>query len=943
MAIITQNYNNVITDFLTTYLECDLTAVQLFLSKRKRSEQKLCQKLYGLNYDQKQDRSHLESSETLTYTNILKKLKQEISLFNLSLWERLGCTKEELLAVVRTIDLKTSQYRQVLNKVWGKDLSQIPDLSGLNPTEERSYDNALRFLQNTIKAKPILETESGQSLQETLGCTEEEAILFINQVLAIKPEVKKVFMLVFGFNLDQKGSPKVLNNQELEIFNKWCNPDFRASQISKPKIVKSKKQDSKKKRGKKQTIIKKPRLNKRPSVALNTSVTRDRYLWEIIGCSKEDFATLIGTLNPQAKYYAALVQVHGPNLDERRHWHSDVDKNDYNSGKKTLKRNYESMFTNHQTLKTYLNGSIYLNEVVGCSYEELINILNSESIHQDSEYFRSLQKACGQDFKSPIKTETLDKKEQANYRFGVKLLTRIYQAMDKTQIMSKKMYLYNKIGCSKEELQLLLTSPLIGKESKYYQALQLGFGTSLEDPLNEKRIPKEYKDAFYDGIYHLKNLYQRVFITKTLQLSGQSNLKSATYLAEAIGCSYHELMNLVKHPLFAKDTKYFSALQKACGPLFDQKINLEALTYLERKDFNYGVERLSQLYLALYQQKNIINVHTKKNGPYLIDIVGCSYDELMTIVARREFNQNSLYYQALQKACGSNLDEAIDLSGLTSLEVSNYHTGIKRLKAIAKNPKNAPILLTDYLDCDSSDLEKVMPLFAYEFASYYEFLINLTGPNLNQSFVYYDLTRSERQQLHNIKDILNRRIANLDKNTQTQILEGRYLNEIIGCSYEELLKIISLWNKEDYNYQLLTTIFGANFDKPYANHGLSIKHVYYVNQALMQLTKDFIFQRDINDDIELLLPTANEVQESFVIKLIVYLPAKYQKLIMAYFKGQMPQIAQECQMSLERAYACSQIILEWFTKMNAVYNQKETSPAEIDFRKVQQYLLRTKD
>ena len=543
------------------------------------------------------------------------------------------------------------------------------------------------------------------------------------------------------------------------------------------------------------------------------------------------------------------------------------------------------------------------------------------------------QLACGKDLKSPIKKDGLDTKEINNYRFGLSLLRKLYHEIYEAGISNKKIYLYDKIGCSLEKLHLLLTSPLIGKKSKYYQALQLGFGPTLE----------EYKGAFYEGIYRLKSIYQRVFITKTLQLNGESNLKNVTYLTEAVGCSYQELMNLINHHLFAKDTKYFLTLQKACGLLFDQKINLDCLTYREKRDFYYGIERLCQLYASMHHQKSVINVYAKKNGPYLTDILGCSYPELMAIVTKKEFNQDTLYYQALQKACGPNLDGEINLSKLTNLEISNYHTGVKRLKDIAKSPKKRKINLADYLSCDYADLEKVMPPFAYEFAPYYEFLVNLTATDFKQSFVYQDLSKSEKQHLRSIKNILRHRIANLTKKMQDPMLEGLHLNEIVGCSYDELLQTISKWDKDSSNYQLLATIFGANFDKHYTNQGLSIKNTSYVNQAIMALIKDFIFQSTIGDDIELLLPTTDDVKESFIVNLIVYLPFKYQKLIMAYFKGQMAQIATEYHMSLDRVYACSQIILEWFTKMNTLYNEKENLDTKIDFNKVQQYLLRTKN
>lgn len=780
------------------------------------------------------------------------------------LYDILECSKEELALFISKLGYVQEPY-WALRKAFGNDFLNPLDLTDMTKRELKNYDKGIKELKHFQKQ---YQKDQKKKLTYIVKGSREEIMAIIAN---IKPSTSryKVLVKVFGPNFDQIKDLTNITPEEKVLYN-----DATAF------------------------IRKKLRQGKEPTQTLA----------QIIGCSYEKLMELLKDKNKNSAQYQALVKAHGEALDQVKNIDALIgkEKDAYNQAVCSLRKKYKNP-------KTEKNQA-YLYRILRCKWERLENVL--AQMDKNSAYYLVLAKAFNNDFKGP-KVGILNAEEEKIYE-EAKAYLKSMLCSAKKRINDK--YLWELIGCQEQELELLLKS--LPDNWSHFEALQNMFGPDLK---SRKKSDMTLKSVTY-SLRLLRLRYQKIIV------EGQDAniVKRKTHIAKTlydhVGCTLEDLETLI--PYLSKS--YVSILQSIYGNDFQKIENLSNITLEDKQKHKYILKRLRNLYQSIYVENNLNKVkkYVKESSEYLDEIIGCSKEQLSTLVSLLPENTES--YQILVKVFGSDFLGKKDLSKLNEKEKSVYASVKYRLKKYyaqgtqKKSRKWKASYIWDSVGCSREEFNNLYP---YLKPHHQEILQLVHGSNLDKLRDLTNLTKQDKSTYFTAKTRLKKLYQyvyvehNMSKIQKNIIFGKEYLDEIIGCSKEELATVVGYLDKNTLSYETLVKVHGNDFQKPRDFNKLT-KNEKATCRSTYRRLKRFYEQGGKKEKSEKL----PKIEEDAYLKvpaipvLIPYLEERYQQIMYIYLATQdINKVAKLMNMELGSVKKCLNLIYNWFNRVKTLY------------------------
>lgn len=724
------------------------------------------------------------------------KVKKEIKKY---LYEQAECSREELQIVLDSGFLnKEDKSYQELTRVYGLSLDEE-----LKVTEEEINKslftqgiNKIKKLKSAIIDNKMLpehkivvpkreRRNSNNYLYETVGCSLEEYKILLK---TLDPNAKyyEILKKLYGPNLLERKKSYYFTRDDKEFY------DYAKKALKKTYH---------------EVFLK--------NVPLRKYLKANYYLYEYLDIPKERLIELTTSVyfDESTKYYQLFQELFGLDFCEIIDYdrYNKMDTNEYwafNHTIKNLDKLYQSVYIDKKLnlddgIKQNYHNPHYLYEMVDCSYETLMAVINSNYFNKDK-YLKALQSEFGENL------DQVQVKQSSNERVNIRdILKRIRNILDDVNAGKKELtkpeYLWEKVNIPKDELDIILNSDYINKKAKYYRSLQEGFGYSLDQAFNPFNVKD--KNALYTALDRLNKLYQEIFVAKTLTLNDIERKKKMSntniYLWDIIGCTQAKLEEMVNSEYYSKKTAYAASLQKVFGPNLDQVRNKEGLTLEEDNAYQMGIERLNKIY---HNRASTVPKDTK-----LHERVGCTYEELLELINCNRFQKDKKAYNALKKACGENFDQVICIKGLLKSEKMAVYNGIRFLKKLNERRKSSNYSLNkekpylwEMIECEPNELYLVMPKIKPE--SKREIIMKqMFGENLDErrKDVPENLSMNAYALIADLKEYYQ-----VLKTFRDEKLE---IHDYLNCRKEDAQSILEVLDYDYHNYYAILVKATNNF------------------------------------------------------------------------------------------------------------------------------------
>lgn len=875
---------------LSDILECsyDLFINNLNQFNLSPNNINLLQKIFGPSYNLEYDLSSLSLGEINSYYQLINSLKEKIKMIkreasydltynNRSILSILRCSKEELAIFKNRILDNRKKIRNAFHLAFGSDLKNPANLLILDENQLKDFYEGVELGRNIIinyrgSENPITKNinkyknkkkkvSKSEYLKDILSCSNEE-MQILEEKINLEPSYA-ILKKYFGDDLDKAFDVSSLTipekkkfkqiKEELLFFKKQYHKERKnllTTIVNAPYeelilVINKIKPDSKRYK----ILVKAHGKNFNQAkdltnfsdydkviyydaiayirTALKRPKTYSQDLIAVLNCSKEELELSLATKSKSSQQYLILVKAHGENFTQDN-------RNTLNSKEKIIYN--QAIYSLRKKLK---DSQIFLKQIFHCTEKSLENAL--KAIDKESPYYFVLSKAYNNNFLGP-KVGVLTTEEEKIYEDAKNYIATILKEQNQNK------YLWELVGCTLEELELIL--PSLPKNWKFLTNLQDVFGTDLK----EKQNPNYNYQYISYPLFFLRQRYEKIIIRG-------SNVSKAMTLTQTLNCQMTELNRLL--PYLNKNQ--LETLKLAYGENLDQVKNLKNISLSNKKNFKYLINRLKNLY-----QKIIID--NDSGNLYLCDVIGCTIEELQKLLPYL----NSTYQIILKQIYGENLDQKRNLTNVDEKMYNIYSAAKKRLKQLYKdiiidqnyekynqNGKNNQYLY-ETIGCSKEELPMLISLLNKNSASY-QLLVKIYGEDFLGIKDLSKLTKSEKSNFGSIKNRLKRFYKNGAKKESYN--ENKYLWEILKCSKEELRKILTLLNPNTYYYKCLQKEFGPTFDsvchlselseneKVNFNAGLSIlrKKIKNVNwKEIEEKEKTYFLTYLTNDSQEIL-------------------------------------------------------------------------------------------
>lgn len=435
--------------------------------------------------------------------DLKKYKKRKNGLNNKYLWEVLNCSEKEAIFIVNTLK-DDSLALKYIKKMFGNDLDEFYDLAKFNNNLEGMHHvrQAIDLLRNkirvnkenndnllTCKFKKVFLTR-GKYLWEALGMSKEETLELVNLIDG-NTEAYYYLKLMFGEDFEERyDQNKVSDKANLEK-------------------VKQSVYYLKQKRNR----IKKAKLEDKDVV-----LYKDKYLWEILSCTKEEMFRLLQLFDQNSKviFYTKMMFGNDYNLkyDSKR-----FNDNPYNREKIKQKVHYlKEKLEKYQKdgkleipTSHYYWDNKYLWEILECQKE--VGLKLAFSLKKDSTTYKSLRLIFAEDFLNKCNwtlfnndTEKIDA-----FRGGIGYLRKKLRQANienvgnwgKKKSLWNDLHLWEILGCSYEEVVDIVKN--LRKNTMVYACILNVFGKDLTNIYDRNKIEDNYVQTISVAIDYLRN------------------------------------------------------------------------------------------------------------------------------------------------------------------------------------------------------------------------------------------------------------------------------------------------------------------------------------------------------------------------------------------------------------------------------------------------------
>ncbi len=865
---------------LPEYLETDLATAQKFIARRTKNVQKMFHAVYGEQLDQVPDVSRLNLINQKNWEETLNAVKKAFVAKKFTLAAILELSLDEINVYLPRFNLSPKNY-ELLKKVFGQNYDQEYDLSELNLGEIPAYNQLILTLKNYLiqvnRQNSYDLTNQGNSILKVLKCSKEELVIFKQRILENRRKIRFAFCAVFGSNLDRPADILNLRSDQIADFEegiklgKQLILDYRADRkiaqenrkIIQSKIHKDQENLSQEKREDLTQILNCSKLEI-PLLVARMSVMDEAY-WALKKAFGENFAgslnldalnkqelkqyqkgikilqklkkqhdkeqsqllinivqfpwdeiiKVISHINPESKRYQILVRAHGANFEEKKNLRgmNETEKNIY----------YDTIAYLRRTLKKPAKKPHYLTEILNCSPEDLYEVL--WNLKYNTKRYQVLVKMHGEKFDQAGDYGMLSQEERINYNTAINALRR---KINNPTTQKNHFYLYQILRCKWEDLKVVLAK--MDHNSDYYRILAKAYNNDFAGP--RVNILSKEEEQIYDAA--------KKYLKEALRKEkARQNIK---YLWEYVNCEENQLKTLLTS--IPSNWSYYTLLQQAFGVNLDQKRNPDSEMNKLYYPINFLKMRYRQIFIEGKPLEEIVAKSTENLT--LLEILNCTADELKIMLPY--LNKN--YLQALQTVFGPNLDQIKDTTKADIVTKRNQRNAIKRLinlynqifiakKTIIMRRKDRAYL-NDLIGCTYEELLELMP---YLNENYTQVLHMIHGQNLDQYpsfpnknknfYTTYSLAKKKLREYY--QEIFVQ--GNKNVIPQKSKCKALYLDEIIGCSPEELALLVKRLNPQTKGYQILIQVHGYSFMEPKNITGLDDNAKKIYNQTKTRLRK----------------------------------------------------------------------------------------------------------
>ena len=384
--------------------------------------------------------------------------------------------------------------------------------------------------------------------------------------------------------------------------------------------------------------------------------------------------------------------------------------------------------------------------------------------------------------------------EKKSYNFSVRKIKSRKNGPVVTVLNGKRniCYLYDKLGCSKETIDLLALNIINLPDMAI---LFYCYGSDLSMAIDEIAMPEEDYNAL-EAVYPI--LKEKL-----------ANLNQSPSLKEVLGATDEEVFYLAN---FAnKNTIRYRILSDKFGSDLTDNVKLMFTKKTEKESFfkgllaakkeiqNYRLNRGASS--SLFPKEDIHDIPEEQKAIYLKDILEATDEEMTYLTKTNPIDPNTKIYSVLTKLFGESLASPRNSQKLGANERHCYYNGLASLKKkLEAYRKNSKVTLLDVLACSKEELPEIMNL---KEGVIYHYFINLFGNDFSGEIDLSSLDASARKAW-------NINIAYLRKRYK-KIREERSLSliNVLGINENEFASYVTFYKKNYLSsYRELSKYFG---------------------------------------------------------------------------------------------------------------------------------------
>lgn len=386
--------------------------------------------------------------------------------------------------------------------------------------------------------------------------------------------------------------------------------------------------------------------------------------------------------------------------------------------------------------------------------------------------------------------------EKKSYNFSVRKIKSRKNGPVVTVLNGKRniCYLYDKLGCSKETIDLLALNII---NLPNMDILFYCYGSDLSMAIDEIAMPEEDYNAL-EKIYPI--LKEKL-----------ANLNQSPSLKEILGATDEEVFYLAN---FAnKNTIRYRILSDKFGSDLTDNVKLMFTKKTEKESFfkgllaakkeiqNYRLNRGASS--SLFPKEDIHDIPEEQKAIYLKDILEATDEEMTYLTKTNPIDPNTKIYSVLTKLFGESLASPRNFQKLGPLERHCYYNGLASLKKkLEAYRKNSKVTLLDVLACSKEELPEIMNL---KEGVIHQYFTNLFGNDFSGEIDLSSLDASARKTWNINITYLRKRYKKIREERSLSLINVLGINESKFASYVAFYKEYYL-----SNYHELSKYFGED-------------------------------------------------------------------------------------------------------------------------------------
>ena len=664
-----------------------------------------------------------------------------------TLQELLNCNKDQIDAI--TSKYKDTYTYEILIKLFGTNFDKKSNFNGIIAKERKMFED---FYQENVIATTKWRYD-GKSIQEILGCSQEELDYVLN--FGIRKENSKKNIALEKFVKGDLLTIAERHTFEINIQKMKKKLDnYRINKLTFKKEVVSKKNPTKRK-----VTDKKQRKKVDDSWLYDGS-----QLDAILSCTKEELDFILSQFKSNSRVKKILLKfISGKEL-------SKEEKQLFKDLIIELKNNmpkYRNEINNISKQKMGPYNNKTLEEILNKSKDEIDLVINS--LDKESSTYRTIVKFNNH--------EELSHKEK---RILENFINEFPSILEKTKEQNKINNLFatrdilSFLKCSQEELDFALSK--LNKDKLPYNTIQKFLSKETLDGEEQKLVLS--------------------LINRFLNYIEKYRKEKATYKWPYEGLDILEILNCNKEELDYVISKI--SINSVFGRCLLNLKNKEELTLSEKQLFVYYLNIMHEginEYIKEYREAKWIY-----DGKSINEILDCSSEELTYILSKLRKNGK------IRKV----IDKIIANKKLTNKEKKYFEDNLNELLLLKENYQESDWqyfdkTLMQILKCHKKEIESAMSSLRK----------NGKDRKVLEKFMNHEkLSKKEKELLEIAIDNLQKIISENRKNTnirETYQYYGKSFSEMLGCS-EELAAYI-LTTLDDASVVKQTIIKASNKEK----------------------------------------------------------------------------------------------------------------------------------